>query len=53
MGRGRGRMGVVVQGIRNIIGSHKIDGERLRIVKEKRSQRTYMYNPWILIKGVG
>ena len=32
MGRGRGRMVGKVQGIRSIIGRHKIDGERLRIV---------------------
>ena len=43
-GRRRGK----VQGIRSINGRHKIDGDTLRIVYEKRSQRTYMYNhPWI------
>ena len=46
VGRGRGRMVGKVQGIRSIIGRHKIDGERLRIVRKQRSQRTYMYNPW-------
>ena len=29
---GRGRVGGKVQGIRSIIGRHKIDGERLRMV---------------------
>ena len=32
MGRGKGRMGEKVQGIRSITGRHKIDRERLRIV---------------------
>ena len=31
-GEERGRMGGKVQGIRSIIGRHKIHGERLRIV---------------------
>ena len=34
MGRERGRMGEKVQGIRNIIGRHKIDRGRLSIVWE-------------------
>ena len=33
-GRGRGGMGENVQGIRSIIGRHKIDWERLRVIKE-------------------
>ena len=33
------------QGIRSIIGRHKIDGEWLRMVQET-IQRTYMYIPW-------
>ena len=32
VGRGRGRMGGKVQGIRSIIGRHKIDVERFRMV---------------------
>ena len=32
VGRKRGRMGGKIQGIRSIIGRHKIDGERLRMV---------------------
>ena len=32
VGRGRGRIGEKVQGISSIIGGHKIDGERLRMV---------------------
>ena len=32
VGRGRGGLGGKVQGIRSIIGRHKIDGERLRMV---------------------
>ena len=33
VGRGRGRIRGKVQGIRGILGRHKIDRERLRIVK--------------------
>ena len=32
VGRGRGRMGDNVQGIRSMVGRHKIDRERLRMV---------------------
>ena len=32
VGRGKGRIGGKVQGIRSIIGRHKIDGKRLRMV---------------------
>ena len=31
-GRGWGRMGEKVQGIRSIIGRHKVDGGRLKII---------------------
>ena len=33
-GRGEGKMGEKVQGIRNIIGRYKIDRGRLRIAQE-------------------
>ena len=47
MGRGRGGMGGKVEGIRSIIGRHKIDGERLRIVEEvEKPKNLYIYNPW-------
>ena len=44
MERARGRMGrAKVQGIRNIIGRHKIDGERLRMVQEiEKSKNLYV-----------
>ena len=32
MGKGRGRMGGKVQGMRSVIGRHKIDGKSLRMV---------------------
>ena len=35
MGRGRGRMGGKIQEIRSIVGRHKIDVERLRIVNRE------------------
>ena len=35
-----------VQGIRSIIGKHKIDRGRLRTCRKWRSQRTYIYDPW-------
>ena len=42
-GAGVGRMGEKVQGIRNIIGRHKIDGERLRMVQEiEKSKNLYV-----------
>ena len=37
-GRGRGRMGEKVQGIRSINGRHKIDRRKLRIVWETAGQ---------------
>ena len=40
-GEGRGRMGDKVQGIRSIIGGHKIGGG---LNRKCRSQRTYMYD---------
>ena len=47
MGRGRGGMGGKVEGIRSIIGRHKIDRERLRIVEEvEKPKNLYIYNPW-------
>ena len=36
-------MGEKVHGIRSINRSYKIDREMLRIVWERRSQRTYIY----------
>ena len=45
-GKGKGRMGEKVQGIRSINGRYTIDRGRLRIVWEMESQRTYMYDPW-------
>ena len=34
-------------GIRSIIGRHKIDRERLRIVEEvEKPKNLYIYNPW-------
>ena len=33
-----------VQGIRNISGLQ--NRQRLRIIEEMRSQRTYIYDPW-------
>ena len=43
---GEGKKGRKVQGIRSIIGRHKIDGERLKWYRKQRNQRSYMYNPW-------
>ena len=46
MGRGRGRK---VQGIRSVIGRHKIDRRRLRIVydmEKPKKHGLYMYYPW-------
>ena len=46
-GEGEGKNGWgKVQGIRSIIGRHKIDGKRLRNGIGNRNQRTYMYNLW-------
>ena len=40
-------MGGQVEGIRSIIGRHKIDRERLRIVEEvEKPKNLYIYNPW-------
>ena len=43
MKKGRGRMRGKVQGIRSIIGKHKIYGERLRMIKgTKKSKNLYV-----------
>ena len=43
VGRQRGGMGGKVQGIRSIIGKHKIYGERLRMIKgTKKSKNLYV-----------
>ena len=40
-------MGGKVEGIRSIIGRHKIDRERLRIVEEvEKPKNLNIYNPW-------
>ena len=41
VGRRRGRMGEKVQGIRSIIGRHKIDRGRLRIVQEMEKPKNF------------
>ena len=47
MGRGVERAEVgKVQGIRSIVGRHKIEKGRLRIVWEIENPKTSMYNPW-------
>ena len=44
-GRGR-RMGKKVPGISSINGRYRIDRWRLIEYGKRRSQRTYMYDPW-------
>ena len=44
---GGGSIGEKVQGIRSLNGRDKIDRRRLRKHGKWRSQRTYMYDPWI------
>ena len=45
-GEGEGRKSrEKVQGRRSIIGRHKIDGERSKMVKETENSKNYMYNP--------
>ena len=40
-GRGRGRVGEKVQGIRSIIGRYKIDRKRLKIVQEMEKPKNW------------
>ena len=40
------RMGEKVQGIGSIIGRHKIDRGKLRIVWEMEKPKNSMYNSW-------
>ena len=44
-GRRRGKMAEKVQGIRSIIGRHKIDRERLRIVWEMEKPKNLYVRP--------
>ena len=46
VGRGKGGMGGKVQGMRSIIGRHKIDVRVQKWYRKQRTQRTYMYSPW-------
>ena len=48
-GEGRNREGKV-QGRSSIISRHKIDRERSKWYGKQRTQRTYMYNPWMWTK---
>ena len=44
MGRGQGKMGEKVQGIRSINGRYKINGGRLRIIwKMEKPKNLYVY----------
>ena len=47
MGKGRGRMAGSggIQGIRSMIGKHKLDGERLRVVKETEKSKNLYVQP--------
>ena len=45
MGRGRGRMGEKVQGIRSINGRYKIDRGRVRIVWEMEKLKNLYVQP--------
>ena len=45
MGRGRGRMGQMLQGIRSITGRHKIDEERLRMPQETEKSKNLYVQP--------
>ena len=49
MGRGRGRMGKKVQGIRSIIGRYKIDRGRPRIVWEMEKPKNLYVRPTDMI----
>ena len=40
IGKGRGKVGVKVKGIRSIIGRYKIDRGRLRLVYEMEKSKT-------------
>ena len=44
-GEGGGEWGEKVQGPRNIIGRHKIDVERLRIVQEREKPKNLYVRP--------
>ena len=46
LGREKRRIGGKVQGIRSIIGRHKIDGRGQKWYRQQTTQRTCMYNPW-------
>ena len=35
-----------IEGIRSIIGRHKIDRKCQKWYRKQKIQRTYMYNPW-------
>ena len=43
---GEGRMGEKVHGIRSIIGMHKIDMGRLRVVQETEKPKNLYVHPW-------
>ena len=45
VGRERGRMGETVQGIRNIVGRHKVDRGRLRILWEMEKPKNLYVTP--------
>ena len=45
LGEGRRRMGEKVQGIRSTMGIYKIDGERLRMIKETEKSKNLHVQP--------
>ena len=53
MGRGKGRMGQKVQGIRSINSRHKIDRRRLRIVQEMEKPNNLYVQPMDMNEGAG